>query len=73
MTVAEMLNGVMPNHEKDMSQMVKQRAEELGIKFYFGQTAKEGIASSIELILKSEDDDESISKYRRKMSHSCWS
>jgi dihydrolipoamide dehydrogenase len=40
-TVVEMLDSVMPGYEDDLVRPVKQRAEELGIDFHFGQAAKE--------------------------------
>jgi dihydrolipoamide dehydrogenase len=38
-TVVEMLDGIMPNYERDLVRPVKQRAEDLGIDFHFGYTA----------------------------------
>jgi dihydrolipoamide dehydrogenase len=38
-TVVEMLDGIMPNYERDLVRPVKKRAEELGVEFHFGYTA----------------------------------
>ncbi|PSQ19057.1 dihydrolipoyl dehydrogenase [Halobacteriales archaeon QS_8_69_26] len=38
-TVVEMLDDVLPGYEDDVAEVVRDRAEELGIDFYFGRTA----------------------------------
>jgi len=38
-TVVEMLDGIMPNYERDLVRPVKKRAEDLGVDFHFGYTA----------------------------------
>jgi len=38
-TVVEMLDGIMPNYERDLVRPVKKRAEALGVEFHFGYTA----------------------------------
>jgi dihydrolipoamide dehydrogenase len=38
-TVVEMLEDVLPAYEEDVSRIVRERAEELGIEFHFGRTA----------------------------------
>ena len=40
-TVVEMLDGILPGYEDDLARPVKKRAEELGIDFHFGLTARE--------------------------------
>jgi len=40
-TVVEMLDGVLPGFEDDLARPVRKRAEELGIDFQFGRTARE--------------------------------
>ncbi len=38
-TVVEMLDGIMPNYQRDLVRPVKARAEDLGVDFHFGYTA----------------------------------
>ena len=40
-TVVEMLDEVLPQYDEDLARPVKKRAEDLGIEFHFGQTARE--------------------------------
>ena len=40
-TVVEMLDGVLPVYEDDVSRVVRRRSEELGIEFRFGEGARE--------------------------------
>jgi len=40
-TVVEMLDEILPGFDEDLARPVKKRAEELGIEFHFGQTARE--------------------------------
>jgi len=40
-TVVEMLDSILPNYEDDVSQVVKNRAEELGITFHLGERVQE--------------------------------
>jgi dihydrolipoamide dehydrogenase len=39
-TVVEQLGGVLPGYEADVAEVVRERAEELGVEFYFGETAR---------------------------------
>jgi dihydrolipoamide dehydrogenase len=40
-TVVEMLDGVLPGFEDDLARPVRKRAEDLGVEFHFGRTARE--------------------------------
>jgi len=40
-TVVEMLDDLLPNHEADLSRYVKRQAGNLGVEFHFGQRAAE--------------------------------
>ncbi|GGL45794.1 dihydrolipoyl dehydrogenase [Halocalculus aciditolerans] len=39
-TVVEMMDDILPGYEEDVKRVVRKRAEELGVDFYFGQAAK---------------------------------
>jgi dihydrolipoamide dehydrogenase len=56
-TVVEQLSTVMPPYEDDVTDVVQERAEELGIEFEFGQAATEWQESGDGLTVTTEDED----------------
>jgi dihydrolipoamide dehydrogenase (EC 1.8.1.4) len=60
-TVVEMLDGVLPGYEDDVSRVVKKRAEALGIEFNFGEAASgwEETENGIVVATENEDGEES--------------
>jgi dihydrolipoamide dehydrogenase len=60
-TVIEMLDQVLPGYERDISRVVRQRAEDLGIDFSFGEAADrwEETAHGVRLFTETEDGDRS--------------
>jgi dihydrolipoamide dehydrogenase len=46
-TVVEMLDGILPGYEDDLTRPVRSRADELGIEFNFGEAAKEWRESAV--------------------------
>jgi len=56
-TVVEMLDGIMPGYEDDVTRPVKQRADDLGIDFNFGEAANEWERTDGGLVLTTEDED----------------
>ncbi|MFB6221569.1 MAG: dihydrolipoyl dehydrogenase [Halolamina sp.] len=56
-TVVEMLDGVLPGYEDDISRVVKSRAEELGIEFNFGEAASEWEETADGIVVTTEDED----------------
>ena len=62
-TVVEMLDGVLPGYEDDVSRVVKSRAEELGIDFHFGEAASEWQETDDGIVVTTEDEDGEESTY----------
>ncbi|WP_254533570.1 dihydrolipoyl dehydrogenase [Natrinema gelatinilyticum] len=60
-TVVEMLDQVLPGYERDISRVVRQRAEDLGITFRFGEGADswESTNHGVRLLTETEDGDRS--------------
>ena len=60
-TVVEMLDRVLPSYERDITRVVKNRAESLGIDFRFGEGARswESTASGVRVLTESDDGDQS--------------
>ena len=62
-TVVEMLEDVLPGYEDDVSRIVRERAEELGIDFHFGQAAKEWEPAGEGITVRTENEDGDISEF----------
>jgi len=60
-TVIEMLDQVLPGYERDIARVVRQRAEDLGIDFRFGEGADswKETAQGVRLVTETEDGDRS--------------
>jgi dihydrolipoamide dehydrogenase len=56
-TVIEMLDSVLPGYEDDIGRVVREHAEELGIDFHFGQSAKdwEDLGEIVRVMAEDED------------------
>jgi dihydrolipoamide dehydrogenase len=57
-TVVEQLDGVLPGYEDDLSGVVHERAESLGVDFQFGQTAREWEATDEGVLLRTDSEGE---------------
>jgi dihydrolipoamide dehydrogenase len=62
-TVVEMLEDVLPNYEDDVSRVVRDRAESLGIDFHFGQAAQEWTNAGEEIGVVTEHQDGERSEF----------
>ena len=60
-TVVEMLDSVLPGYEEDVAAVVRDRAEELGVDFHFGEAASgwTGTAEGVRVTTETEDGEES--------------
>jgi len=56
-TVVEMLDGIMPGYEDDVTRPVKKRADELGIEFNFGEAASDWEGTEGGVVVTTEDED----------------
>ncbi|MBP1988311.1 dihydrolipoyl dehydrogenase [Halolamina salifodinae] len=62
-TVVEMLDGILPGYEDDVSRVVKQRADDLGIDFNFGEAANEWEETGDGVVVTTENEDGEESTY----------
>lgn len=62
-TVVEMLDSPLPQYEDDVTKVVKDRAEELGIDFYFGQLASDWEEAGEGITVMTEDEDGNVSEF----------
>jgi len=62
-TVVEMLDDVLPGYEDDVSRVVRKRAEELGIDFYFGEAAQGWEKAGEGVMVRTEDEDGEVSEF----------
>lgn len=62
-TVVEMLDDILPPYEDDVSAVVKERAEELGIDFYFGEGASDWEESGDGITVRTEDEDGEVNEF----------
>jgi len=62
-TVVEMLDSILPGYEDDLARPVKQRADDLGIDFHFGEAASEWEESGDGITVRTEDEDGEISEF----------
>jgi dihydrolipoamide dehydrogenase len=58
-TVVEMLDEALPTYEDDVSELVRERAEDLGVTFEFGQAARgwEAVDDDVGVVVTTEDED----------------
>ena len=62
-TVIEQLQDALPGYEADVTEVVRERAEELGVDFRFGRTAKNWEGTGDGLILRTENEDDEIEEF----------
>jgi dihydrolipoamide dehydrogenase len=62
-TVVEMLDGVLPGYEDDVSRVVRNRAEALGVEFRFGQAARSWEEADEGITVLAEDEDGEVSEF----------
>jgi len=62
-TVVEMLDDVLPGYEDDIAAVVRERAEDLGIDFNFGEAADTWEQTDEGLRVQTVDADEEITEY----------
>jgi len=55
-TVVEMLDEALPGYEDDIAQLVRERAEELGVDFYFGEAADSWDRDGDTVVVHTEDE-----------------
>ena len=62
-TIVEQLDDAMPAYEDDVTEVVVDRAEELGIDFHFGYAAREWEEMGDGLTVRAEDGDGEIAEF----------
>ena len=62
-TILEQLEDALPSYDDEVTQVVRSRAEDLGIEFHFGQRASEWEESGDGLTVLTEDEDGEISEF----------
>lgn len=62
-TVIEMLDGVLPGYGDDVSELVRERAETLGVEFHFGEQADEWDERDGEITVTTADEDGETTEY----------
>ncbi|WP_267161192.1 dihydrolipoyl dehydrogenase [Halovenus salina] len=62
-TIVEMLDSPLPQYESDVTDVVHERAEELGIDFHFGQRASEWEEDGDGLVVRTEDEDGNLTAF----------
>jgi dihydrolipoamide dehydrogenase len=62
-TVVEMLDEILPNYEDDVTRVVKERAEELGIEFHTGERAQGWEERGGDLTVRTEDESGAVSEF----------
>jgi dihydrolipoamide dehydrogenase len=62
-TVVEILDSALPAYESDVASVVKSRAEELGIDFYFGEGASDWEESGDGITVRTENEDGEVSEF----------
>ena len=62
-TVVEMLEDVLPGYEDDIAAVVRDRAEELGIDFNFGEAADDWEETDEGIRVQTVDEDDAVTEY----------
>ncbi len=62
-TVLEQLADALPTYEDDVTDVVRERATDLGVAFHFGETAQGWEASGEGLTVQSEDGDGRVAEF----------
>ncbi len=66
-TILEQLPDALPAYEEDVTEVVRERAESLGITFEFGQTAKNWEETEDGLVVRTENDDGDFEEFEGEM------
>ncbi|MFB6139355.1 MAG: dihydrolipoyl dehydrogenase [Halosimplex sp.] len=62
-TVVEMLEDVLPGYEDDVARIVRERAEDLGVDFHFGQSADSWEEAGEGITVRTENEDGEIAEF----------
>jgi len=62
-TVVEMLADILPGYEDDVTRVVRERAEQLGIDFHVGQSASEWEEAGEGVTVLTEDEDGDVAEF----------
>jgi dihydrolipoamide dehydrogenase len=62
-TIVEQLDDPLPQYEDDVTEVVHERAEELGIDFHFGERALEWEEMGDGLTVRTEDEEGTVSEF----------
>lgn len=62
-TIVEMLDDALPAYEDDVTKVVRERSEDLGIEFHFGERASEWDTQGDGLVVRTEDEDGEVSEF----------
>ncbi len=62
-TVVEMLDEILPGYGDEESKLVRERAEDLGVEFHFGEGAEEWTDSDGGITVVTEDEEENETEH----------
>jgi dihydrolipoamide dehydrogenase len=62
-TIVEQLEDALPQYEDDVTEVVRERADELGIDFHFGERALEWEEMGDGLTVRTEDEEGDVSEF----------
>jgi dihydrolipoamide dehydrogenase len=62
-TIVEQLADALPTYEDDVTKVVRDRAEDLGVDFHFGQQAQGWAESGDGLTVKTEDEEGTVNEF----------
>ncbi|MBX0296095.1 dihydrolipoyl dehydrogenase [Haloarcula nitratireducens] len=62
-TVVEMLDDVLPGYEDDVAEIVRERAESLGVEFAFGEAARDWTELDDGIRVSTTDENDDVTEY----------
>jgi dihydrolipoamide dehydrogenase len=62
-TVVEMLDDALPGYEDDVARIVRERAEELGVEFHFGEAAKNWERAGDGITVRTENESGDVTEF----------
>jgi dihydrolipoamide dehydrogenase len=62
-TIVEMLDEALPGYEDDIAELVRERAEALGVDFYFGEAADSWEESGEDVVVHTKDADGELTRF----------
>ncbi|MFC7140687.1 dihydrolipoyl dehydrogenase [Halosimplex aquaticum] len=62
-TVVEMLDDILPGYEEDVTRVVRERAEDLGVDFFFGQAAQDWEEAGDGITVRTENEDGDVEEF----------